>query len=219
MATTKPANDYSVSDAEKTKPSESSDVPTDNITTPCEKSPRSTESVSGSGIHKADTESPSTGRIESFGGPSDNVTETDAAAEGGPHVINTLLNVKIQRSTPISIKLPEDKGRPIIGACCFMPGGELVLCDSYNDGKIKLLDNSLTLQCVKTFGCRSVAAVDANNIVVVRSRELQLLRMFPSFKERKVFATDKTTKEFKYFEYNHVAASGDEICASCSFGW
>ena len=219
MATTKQADDYSVSDAEKTKPSESSDVPTDNITTPCEKSPRSIESVSGSGIHKTDTKSPSTGPIESFGGPRDIVTETDTAAEGGPPVINTLLNVKIQRSTSISIKLPEDRGRPIIDACCFMPGGELVLCDSHNDGKIKLLDNSLTLQSVKTFGCRSVAAVDANNVIVVRSRELQLLQIFPSFKERKVFATDKTSKEFKDFEYNHVAASVDEIYASCSFGW
>ena len=164
-------------------------------------------------------QSPSTGPNESFSGPSDIVTETDTAAEGGPPVINTLLNVKIQSSTSISIKLPEDEGRPIINACCFMPRGQLVLCDSYNDGKIKVLDNSLTLQSVKTFGCRSVAAVDANTIVVARSRELQLLRIFPSFKERKVFATDKTTKEFKDVEYNHVAASGDEIYASCSFGW
>ena len=222
MASTKPTDDYSDTVNETTGPIDTFFTPANDSTAPSDMLSHTTDDATGIEDVSSGSQLPSTKpgnnsplQSVSSGEPSDCSNISDAAADGGLQEISMLSNVKVQKSFSVNIKQQDDLCKPFICGCCFMPSGELVLCDSRNE-KIKLLDSSLTLQsnALKLPTVLGVAAIDNSNVVVVFSKELQFIRVLPSFKTGKSFAKDKNSRNFNY---HGIDVSGDEIYASCSF--
>ena len=88
----------------------------------------------------------------------------------------------IKKVKDINVKVSGDTDDFNITGCCFMPGGELVICDLMNS-KIKLLDHSLSLvDSLDLPGKPSVvAAVDSSNFIVTMPGLLQFIQV-PSLK-------------------------------------
>ena len=89
--------------------------------------------------------------------------------------VNDLLNARFEEARKVDVSLPDDVRQTWITGCCFMPGGELVLCD-YGNHKVKVLDSSFEMResanlPVAPFG---VAAVDGNTVIVTLPKECQL---------------------------------------------
>ena len=54
------------------------------------------------------------------------------------------LDKRIRSISKVNIRLPDDSKAPGISGCCYLPDGQVVLCDCYNY-QIKLLDSSYKL--------------------------------------------------------------------------
>ena len=102
------------------------------------------------------------------------------------HIIsNVLLVSKVSKLREINIKCSGDRTNPSINGLCFMPGGELVLCD-YNNDKIKVLDRFLSVvdSIVLPGQIWEVAVVDSSNVLVTMFGEsrLQFVQVLPTLK-------------------------------------
>ena len=104
------------------------------------------------------------------------------------------LKMAVQSSREVQIKLPDDDEIPWITGCTFMPDGQLVLCDRYND-KIKLL--SSTLDVTGNLGLDSgpwdISALDSNTAVATLPdrKQLQFIQMIPSLKAGKTIQLNR----------------------------
>ena len=105
-----------------------------------------------------------------------------------------LLENKVHTFYKVNIKVSSDKKPPQVTGCCFMTGGELVLCD-YENNKIKLLDSSLSVK--DSFELPGtpwdVAALDISHVVVTipYSQQLQLIQVAPSLKNVRTISVGK----------------------------
>ena len=57
---------------------------------------------------------------------------TMATAPANTDQLDNMLNLNVQSSSKVNIKLPQDKEIPRISSCTFLPSGELLLVDRRN---------------------------------------------------------------------------------------
>ena len=110
-----------------------------------------------------------------------------------PNGINVLKDVKFNMSTKVNIRSLDDKHQPNISGCCFIPGGELILCDFWGR-KVKLLDSSFNLKDVLDNlpgGPSDVSALDYSTVIVTVEKQLQFIEVLPSLKKGRVISVDK----------------------------
>ena len=121
-----------------------------------------------------------------------------------------VLGMKVQSSSQPNVRLDDDKGVPYITGCCFMPSGDLVLCDRYNS-KLKLLDRTFKVKDSLSLNDkpRSLSVIDDSNVIVTLpdTKQLQYVQLVPHMKAGRVIKLDKT--------YWDVAVAGNEIYVSC----
>ena len=134
--------------------------------------------------------------------PSEASLQSDTAAEATANVFG----MEVQAINLVEIKLPVDKAKPNITGICFMPEGELVLCDNHNLS-IKYLGHALSVKdSLKLSGApRDVAAIDNGQVVVTLPvrKELQFIKVFPSLKKLRAVSIDKRCQG--------VDVAGDQI--------
>ena len=115
---------------------------------------------------------------------SDRTTSTDSSTS--LNNINVLGFKTIKKIKEVLVKVASDQRYYChITGSCFMPGGQLVLCDNDNS-KIKLLAHSLAVvdKLDLPGGPWDVAAVDSRNAVVTipGCKQLQYIQVLPSLK-------------------------------------
>ena len=122
-----------------------------------------------------------------------------------------MLNLKVESSCKINIKLPQVEDSPRISSCAFLPNGELLLVDHHNC-VLKLLDRALVLQ--NSFDLSpnkpwDVSAVDNSTVVVTLpvTKRLQFIQIYPSFSRGSSVKFDK--------ECQGVAVSAEHIYVAC----
>ena len=121
-----------------------------------------------------------------------------------------VLGMKVQSSSQSNVQLGDDKGVPFITGCCFMPSGDLVLCD-YNNSKLKLLDRTFKVKDSLSLNDQpwSLSAIDNSNVIVTlpNTKQLQYVQLVPDMKAGRVIKLDKKCWG--------VAVAGNEIYVSC----
>ena len=125
--------------------------------------------------------------------PCDDGGASKAAADfqtGQYGISNILLTSKVQKIK--DIKICGDR-KVAINACCFMPRGELVLCDISNN-LLKVLDTSLSLKdCLVMPGKPlDIAAVESSTIIVTMhdKKQLHFTEVLPSLRIRRTVDVD-----------------------------
>ena len=104
------------------------------------------------------------------------------------------LTTKVQNSRDVQIKLPTDKGRPIITGFAFMEDGQLLVCDR-NNNNIKLLNSKFDITDSLGLASRpwDISAIDNVTAVITLpgSQQLQFIDIVPSLKAGKQIQLDK----------------------------
>ena len=133
--------------------------------------------------------------------PSDAVASTSSRIKPSivyPYVQHSNVNIlgynTIKKIKEIDMKVSSDKYNCWITGCCFIPGGELVLCDLSNS-KIKMLHRSLSVVDSLDLpgGPHDVAAVDNSNVIVTMpfEEQLQFIQVLPSLKLGRTIDVDE----------------------------
>ena len=121
-----------------------------------------------------------------------------------------LLGMKVQSSNQPNIQLFNDAFRSGITGCCFMPSGDLVLCD-HNNGKLKLLGRTFKVKDSLSLNGKpwSLSVIDNSNVIVTLplSKQLQYVQLVPHMKADRVIKLDKKCWG--------VAVVGNDIYVSC----
>ena len=121
-----------------------------------------------------------------------------------------VLGMKVQSSSQPNVQLDDDKGVPRITGCCFMPRGDLVLCDHTNS-KLKLLDQTFKVKASLSLNDKpwSLSVIDNSNVIVTipYTKLLQYVQLVSHMKAGRVIQLDKKCWD--------VAVAGNEICVSC----
>ena len=143
--------------------------------------------------------------IDSLG----SIKEKDSVSYKGTST-KVVLGMKVQSSSQPNVQLGDDKRKPCITGCCFMPSGDLVLCDNTNC-KLKLLDRTFKMKDSFSLYADpwSLSVVDNSNVIVTipYTKQLQYVQLVPRMKAGRVILLDK-----KCFG---VAVVGNEIYVSC----
>ena len=104
------------------------------------------------------------------------------------------LNMKLQNSREVQIKLPNDKNVPFITGCTFMVDGQLLLCDC-NNNTIKLLNSTFDITGNLDLDSRpwDISAVDSTRAVVTfpNLKQLKFIDIVPALKADKQIQLDK----------------------------
>ena len=92
--------------------------------------------------------------------------------------INVLKNVNFHLTTRVNIRSLDEKHQSLISGCCFMLGGELLLCGS-TVGKVKLFDSSFNskYELQNLWGACDVAALNSNTAAVTVEKKIQLVNV------------------------------------------
>ena len=113
---------------------------------------------------------------------------TDSSTPAAEHKNMDILHYKTTKKIieiDVNLKMSGDKWKCDITGCCFMPGGELVLCDNSNY-KLKLLDRSMSIGYQVDIPAipYDVAAIDNSNVLVTMPwvKQLQFIHVLPSLK-------------------------------------
>ena len=121
-----------------------------------------------------------------------------------------VLGMKVQSSSQPNVRLGDDNGKPCITGCCFMPGGDLVLCDCANS-KLKLLDRTFKVKDSLNVNAKpwSLSVIDNSNVIVTifDTKQLQYIQLVPHMKAGRVIKLDKKCWD--------VTVAGNEIYVSC----
>ena len=121
-----------------------------------------------------------------------------------------VLGMKVQSSDQPNVRLDDDKREPYITGCCFMPSGDLVLCD-HNNSKLKLLDRSFKVKASLSLNSKpwSLSVIDNSNVIVTlpNTKQLQYIQLVPHMKVDRVIQLDKKCWD--------VAVADNEIYVSC----
>ena len=125
-----------------------------------------------------------------------------------------LLYVDFEYLTTVDISLQGDLRQTWITGCCFLPGGDLVLCD-YGNHKVKVIDSS-SFQVRASTDLPSapfdVAAVDETQVIVTVPKEckLQYITVLPFLMKSQVQFVNKWCWG--------VAVTSSFICVMCDRG-
>ena len=137
------------------------------------------------------------------------IKEKDSVSYKGTST-KVVLGMKVQSSSQPNERLGDDNRKPWITGCCFMPSGDLVLCD-YQTSKLKLLDRTFKVKDSLSLNDKpwSLSAIDNSNVIVTipDTKQLQYIQLVPHMKAGRVIKLDK-----KCFG---VAVVGNEIYVSC----
>ena len=121
-----------------------------------------------------------------------------------------VLGMKVQSSRQLSVRLSDEHGLPWITGCCFMPSGDLVLCDQFNC-KLKLLDRTFKVKDNLSLTATpwSLSVIDNSNVIVTipDTKQLQFVQQVPHMKAGRVIKLDKKCWD--------VAVADNEIFVSC----
>ena len=137
------------------------------------------------------------------------IKEEDSVSYKG-NSTEVVLGMKVQSSSQPNVRLGDDNGKPRITGCCFMPSGDLVLCDCANS-KLKLLDRTFKVKDSLSVNDEpwSLSAIDNSNVIVTLPyiRQLQYVQLVPHMKAGRVIKLDKKCWD--------VAVADNEIYVSC----
>ena len=143
--------------------------------------------------------------IDSLG----SIKEKDSVSYKGTST-KVVLGMKAQSSSQHNVQLDDDKENPCITECCFMPSGDLVLCNR-NNYKLKLLDRTFKVKDSLSLTDRpwSLSVIDNSNVIVTipDTKQLQYVQLVPHMKAGRVIKLDKMCWD--------VAVAGNEIYVSC----
>ena len=121
-----------------------------------------------------------------------------------------VLGMKVQSSRQLNVRLSDDNELPWITGCCFMPSGDLVLCERANY-KLKLLDRTFKVKDNLSLNDNpwSLSVIDNSNVIVTipDTKQLQYVQLVPRMKAGRVIKLDKKCWD--------VAVAGNEIYVSC----
>ena len=142
--------------------------------------------------------------IDSLG----SIKEKDSVSYKGTST-KVVLGMKVRSWKQHNIRHGE-KFPPCITDCCFMPSGDLVLCD-YNNSKLKLLDQTFKVKDSLSLNDKpwSSSVIDNSNVIVTMpdTKQLQYVQLVPHMKAGRVIQLDKKCWD--------VAVAGNEIYVSC----
>ena len=137
------------------------------------------------------------------------IKEKDSVSYKGTST-KVVLGMKVQSSSQPNVRLGDDNRKPWITGCCFMPSGDLVLCD-YNNSKLKLLDRTFKVKDSLSLNAnpRSLFVIDNSNVIVTLpdTKQLQYVQLVPHMNAGRVIKLDKKCWD--------VAVVGNEIYVSC----
>ena len=154
------------------------------------------------------TDDPSTGY--STDGPTADSSDPSDSASAVNDEGEAIYSLKDLRHQTINVKFHSDVHTPQITGCCFMPGGELVICD-YRNQLIKSFSKTFsnTGNLSLPVGPFGVAVLDQNNCIVTMpgQKQLQLIQVLPSLQ---LASTINVRKECW-----GVAVAGDNIFVTC----
>ena len=143
--------------------------------------------------------------IDSLG----SIKEEDTVSYKGTST-KVVLGMNVQSSNQPNVQLGDEKFLPCITGCCFMPSGDLVLCDHHNS-KLKLLDRTFKLKDSLSLNDKpwSLSIIDNSNVIVTipDTKQLQFVQLVPHMKAGRVIKLDKKCWD--------VAVAGNEIYVSC----
>ena len=121
-----------------------------------------------------------------------------------------VLGMNVQSSSQLNVRLGSDNREPWITGFCFMPSGDLVLCDCYNS-KLKLLDRTFKVKDSLSLNVNpwSLSVIDNSNVIVTLpiTKQLQYVQLVPHMKVDRVIKLDKKCWD--------VAVTDNEIYVSC----
>ena len=122
--------------------------------------------------------------------------------------INVLKDVNFHLTTKVNIRGLDEKREKDITGCCFMPGGELLVCDLVG---VKLFDSSFNLKYVLPYlwGAFDVAALNSTTAAVTVGKEVQLIEVSPS--SLQIGNSIKVGKSC-----SGIDIVAHQICVSCS---
>ena len=99
-----------------------------------------------------------------------------------------VLGMKVQSSSQPNVQLDDDSS-PWITGCCFIPSGDLVLCD-YSNSKLKLLDQQFNEKDSLSLNANpwSLSVTDNSNVIVTlpNTKQLQYVQLVPHMKAGRV---------------------------------
>ena len=146
--------------------------------------------------------------IDSLG----SIKEKDSVSYKGTST-EVVLGMKVQSWNRPCVQLVDDNREPWITGCCFMPGGDLVLCDR-NNSKLKLLDRTFKVKDILSLNANpmSLSIIDNGNVIVTLpdTKQLQYIQLVPYMKAGRVIKLDNKCWG--------VAVAGMEIYVSCHHG-
>ena len=146
--------------------------------------------------------------IDSLG----SIKEKDSVSYKGTST-KVVLGMKVQSSSQPNVQLSNEKILPSITGCCFMPSGDLVLCD-HNNSKLKLLDQTFNVKDSLSLSADpwSLVVIDNSNVIVTLpiTKQLQYVQLVPHMKVDRVIKLDKKCWD--------VAVTDNEIYVSCNNG-
>ena len=123
-----------------------------------------------------------------------------------------LLGKQATLQNQVRVRSSDDKNKPRISGCTFMPSGHAVLCDTSN-AYVKLLDKDLVLRehlklCSPPL---DVSVVDDNNVIITlpRTKQLQYIQVFPQLKTGRTIQLDKTCYCIEVFDDEIYTAKSD----------
>ena len=121
-----------------------------------------------------------------------------------------VLGMKVQSSKQPIVKLGNDTIVPGLTGCCFIPSGDLVLCD-YGNCKLKLLDQTFKVKDSFSLNVNpcSLSVIDDSNVIVTipDTKQLQYVQLVPHMKAGRVIKLDKKCWD--------VAVADNDIYVSC----
>ena len=121
-----------------------------------------------------------------------------------------VLGMKVQSSSQPNVQLDDDSSPPWITGCCFIPSGDLVLCD-YSNSKLKLLDQQFNEKDSLSLNVNpwSLSVTDNSNVIVTLpdTKQLQYVQLVPHMNAGRVIKLDKKCWD--------VAVADNEIYVSC----
>ena len=201
-----------LNDDSQESPTEITDKMKQMLTKPCEPDNLDTLSNNTTKPDEADISTEASKKPSNFialsssSKPSEASLQSDTAAEATTNVFG----LEVQAINLVETILPDDRATPNITGICFMPGGELIICDNYNMS-IKLLDHALSVKdSFKLPGSpRDVAALDNDQVVVTLPvrKELHFIKVSPSLKKLRIVSVDKRCQG--------VDVAGDQIFVTC----
>ena len=121
-----------------------------------------------------------------------------------------VLGMKIETSKQVAIGLHGEKRNPWISGCCFMPSGEIVLCDC-NNKSIKVLNESKEVQGHLPLSTApwDVSVIDDKYVIITLPdvKQLRYVRVFPQLEPGRIVQLDKRCVG--------VDVIGSEIYSTC----